>query len=100
MSHDLQRRWAAEREALNLGRGNASFSAAGLMTHLAEARLLAAVLPANPLAVEIDFDDHLLATLPERFTGRTANGIELLGSSLVTDDALGRFAGGDRGWRE
>ena len=99
MSHDLQLGWAAEREARNLSRGHASFAAAGLMTRLDEARLLAAVLPNDPLAVDIDFDDQLLAALPERFRGRTANGIELLGSSLVTDDALGRFARGDRGWR-
>lgn len=99
MPPDLSIAWAAERADRNLQRGHASFAASGLMTHLDEPRLLATVLPADPLAVAVDFDDDLLTALPQRFTGRTASGVELLGSDFVTDDALGRFARGERGWR-
>ncbi|MEA3077912.1 MAG: hypothetical protein QOF60_2820 [Actinomycetota bacterium] len=99
MSPDLNRIWAAEREARKLQRGHASFATSGLMTHLDEPRLLAVVLPADPLAVAVDFDDRLLEALPQRFIGRTSNGVEVLGSNLVTDDALGRFARSERGWR-
>ena len=98
-SADQQQRWASEREARGLTRGDASFARSGLMAMLDEPRLLVAVLPADPLSSAVDFDDDLLNALPQRFSGRTANGVQLLDSTIVTDVALGRFARGEGGWR-
>jgi hypothetical protein len=98
-SPDQQQRWAAEREARRLTRNDESFAHAGLMTMLDDPGLLVAVHPADPWSTAVDFGDDLLHVLPERFTGRTANGVELMGSTIVTDSALGRFAQGEKGWR-
>ena len=98
-SVDQQQRWASERVARGLTRTDESFARAGLMAMLDDPGLLVAVHPADPLSTALDFDDDLLQVLPERFTGQTANGVELLGSTFVTDVALGRFARGEQGWR-
>lgn len=99
MMNEQQRTWAAVRAARNLTRGHAQFGVSGLMTHLDDPQLLALILPADPLAPLLEFNDGLFTVLPERFTGVTANGVQLLGTTFVTDSALGRCSSGGDAWR-
>lgn len=100
MTGKQQRIWDAERVRRRLTRGHERFAATGLMTELDEPRLLVTVIPSDPLAPLIDFDDNVFQVVPQSFTGRTANGVAFLGASAVTDDALVRVAtGGNGGWR-
>src|SRR4051812_44535872 len=95
--------WEKERRRRQLVPGEGDFAQAGCMANLDEPRLLVTVLPSDPLAQPLDFDDDALTgfVLPQRFTGRTANGISMLGYATATSNALVRFAvgGAGQGWR-
>jgi hypothetical protein len=73
------------------------------MAHLDQPLLLVTVLPSDPLAQPLDFDDEALAAvvLPQRFTGLTANAVSMLNGVTSASEALTRFAIGGSGelWR-
>lgn len=98
---EQQERWLRARARRYLDPADPQFGRAGLLGRLDGAGIGVFVLPADDLAQPVDFEDELLARMPERFTGVTANGVGSLSVVTSTSEALVRYAPGfgDEGWR-
>lgn len=100
MDPEQQERWLRARSRRSLDPADPQFGKAGLFGELDGDGIGVLVLPADDLAQPVDFTDELLARIPVRFTGRTANGVGSLHAVTSTSGALVRFATGadGEGW--
>jgi len=88
--------WAEERARLGLEPGSPAFGRAGLMRRLNGQSVQVVLLPPDPLAPTVDFDEDLAAALPDRFTGQFASSIvQLLGMTSASADHVLRVSQGD-----
>lgn len=104
IDREQRRHWAEERERRGLVPGGGHFGRHGLMVNLDEPRVLAAVLPADPLRPAVDLRDQVLFAdvLPHAFRGKTANGVSTLAYEGRTAESVVRYSrlGQDEaGWR-
>lgn len=89
--------WREEREALGLARGRPGFGREGVMARLDGQSVQVVLLPADPSATAVEFDIWLAQALPNRFTGRIANGVQLLGRESATTTHVLKEAQGENG---
>jgi hypothetical protein len=97
---EQQERWLRARARRSLNPADPEFGESGLHGKRDGSGVGVLVLPADDLAQPVDFTDELLAMIPERFTGLTANGVGPLHAVTSTSGALIRFSPGtnDEGW--
>lgn len=92
----LQREvWREERDALGLLPGTPDFGKRGLMTRLNGPALQVVLLPSDPQALSLDFDDALARELPDRFEGTISNSVQLLGTEGTGSQHMLKIASGD-----
>lgn len=90
--------WASERACRHLDTDNANFACSGLAARLDDFGVVVTVLPAEPRSTEIDLPD-VEERIPDRFRGRTANGVSMLHRTVPSADALAKASVMDTGWR-
>ncbi len=91
--------WRDEREALGLVPGAPGFGRRGLTERLDGQAVQVALLPADPSVAAVEFDAALSQSLPDRFTGQIANGVQYLGRVSASSTHLVKEAQGEKGSR-
>ena len=101
ISPEQQERWVRARARRSLDPTAPEFGRSGLFGQLDGEGIGVLVVPADDLAQPVEFDDEVLSKIPERFTGRIANGVAFLHAVTTTSDALVRYdpLQGSRGFR-
>lgn len=89
--------WREAREALGLEPGTPGFGTRGPMGRLNGPALQVVLLPADPLAVSVDFDAALANEMPDRFEGAISRSVQLLGGEGADSSHLLKIAVGDGG---
>lgn len=94
---DRQQReaWREAREALALEPGTPDFGTWGPMGRLNGPALQVVLLPSDPLALAVDFDNMLAGELPDRFEGAISRSVQLLDREGSDSSHLLKIATGD-----
>ncbi len=92
IDHVQRRVWDRERSRLGLADDDVDVTRHPVLARLGEPTVGVMLLPADPLAAVLDFDDGSLALIPERLTGRISNGVSFLNTVEMTGQYLLRVA--------
>jgi hypothetical protein len=92
IDHVQRRVWDRERSRLGLADDDVYGTRHPVLARLGESTLGVMLLPADPLAPVLDFDDGSLALIPERLTGRISNAVSILNTVEITGQYLLRVA--------
>lgn len=92
IDHVQRRVWDRERSRLGLADDDVDVMRHPALARLDEPTVGVMLLPSDPLAAVLDFDDRSLASIPERLTGQISNGVSFLNTVEMTGQYLLRVA--------
>ena len=92
IDHVQRRVWDRERSRLGLADDDVDVTRHPVLARLDEPTVGVMLLPADPLAPVLDFNDGSLALIPERLTGLIRNGVSFLNTVEMTGQYLLRVA--------
>lgn len=94
IDNEQRRVWALERDRIGLAEDELDLSRHDALAGLDEATVGVVLLPPDPLAPLLDFDD-VMSTIPDQLTGQMRNGVSTLNVEWITGTFAAKAARDD-----